>query len=144
MLSDGTFASCSGDSIIKIFNLKNYDCEKIIEGHTNRVNYLCQLENAKVISCSDDQIIKIWNISYFTYKCEYTLEQAHEDSINKIISLSNNRFASCSADTKIKIWKDNHPYSLIAELNGHTDNVVSILQIKNKELLISLSDDDTL
>ena len=64
----------------------------------------------------------------------------------KVISLSNNRIASCSFDTTIKIWNSNHPYNLIKTLNGHTDYVTSIIQLKDKDILISGSwdDDDTL
>ena len=37
-------------------------------------------------------------------------------------------------DKTIKIWKS--PYNLIKTLNGHTDSVYSILQLKHKEIFI--------
>lgn len=144
LLSDGRLASCSADKTIKIYNIENnYNCEITVEGHTDAVSDLCQLENKKIVSCSDTTI-KIWSISVLSYKCECTKNNSHEDRINKVISLSNNRFATCSNDKQIKIWSASHPYNVITELNGHLDSVISILQIKNKEILLSLSKDNTL
>ena len=65
----------------------------------------------------------------------------HRKTINKLISLPNNRFASCSSDRTITIWNDIFP---IKNLIGHSDQVLSIIYIKEKELLISCSSDRTL
>lgn len=58
--------------------------------------------------------------------------------------MANNRIASCSQDKTIKIRNGNPPYYLIKTISGHKNYVTSILQIKNYELLISGSKDETL
>ena len=145
LLSDGRLASCSCDDTIKIYDIKNnYHCDITLEGHTDYVTYISQLDNNKLISCSDDRSIKIWSITQSSYQCDYTINNAHNNWIYKVISLTNNRIASCSYDETIKIWNSNHPYNLIKTLNGHTGSVRSIIQLKDKDILISGGIDNTL
>ena len=143
LLSDGRLASCSYDNTIKIYNINNnYHCDITLKGHTDCVYYISQLDNNKLISCSEDKTIKIWSITQSSYQCDYTINNAHSKRIFKVISLTNNRVASCSADSTIKIWNSNHPYNLIKTLNGHTGSVESIIQLKDKDILISGSEYD--
>ena len=87
LLSDGRLASCSQDKTIKIYNINNnYHCDITLEGHTNGVNYISELDNNKLISCSDDRSIKIWSISQSSYQCDYTIYNAHNGWIHKVIS----------------------------------------------------------
>ena len=144
LLSDGRLASCSEDKTIKIYDIKNnYHCDITLEGHTDCVTYISQLYNNILISCSS-HTIKIWSITQSSYQCDYTINNAHNDYIYKVIPLTNNRIASCSADKTIKIWNSNHPYNLINTLNGHNNYVTSIIQLKDKDILISGSWDNTL
>ena len=75
---------------------------------------------------------------------DYTINNAHDDLIFKVITLPNNRIASCSADETIKIWKSNPPYSdtPINVLNGHSSSVISLLYIKERDIMISGSLDE--
>ena len=77
---------------------------------------------------------------------DYTIKNAHDYWIAKVITLPNNRIASCSGDKTIKIWKSNPPYSdiPIKVLKGHSDNVFALLYIKERDVMISGSDDETL
>ena len=77
---------------------------------------------------------------------DYTIKNAHDDLIWKVITLPNNRIASCSFDYSIKIWKSNPPYSdtPIKVLEGHSSGVKSLLYIKERDILISGSWDETL
>ena len=77
---------------------------------------------------------------------DYTIKNAHDSWIWKVITLPNNRIASCSADDTIKIWKSNPRYSdtPIKVLEGHSFFVTSLLYIKERDILISGSRDDTL
>ena len=52
--------------------------------------------------------------------------------------------ASCSGDKTIKIWRSNPPFNIINSLEEHTDCVVSIIQLYEKEIFISYSLDGTL
>ena len=66
--------------------------------------------------------------------------------IYKVVSLPNNRIASCSGDKTIKIWKSSPPYSNtpIKVLKYNKMNVFSLLYIKERDILISVSSDHTL
>ena len=78
---------------------------------------------------------------------DYTINNAHDDyCIYQVITLPNNRIASCSYDKTIKIWKSNPPYSdiPIKVLKGHSNNVNSLLYIKEKDLIISGSTGETI
>lgn len=143
-LQDGRIASCSSDKTIKIFNPQNYKCELTLTGHQETIYYISQLENGNLVSCSEDQTIKIWSITEDTFLCLHTIEDAHREWINKIIPCSNKRMASCSFDNTIKIWSSLPPYDLIATLDGHIKDVISIVQLKQKEYLVSASCDETL
>ena len=76
----------------------------------------------------------------------YTIKKAHNKYINKVIALPNNRIASCSDDNTIKIWKSDPPYSdtPIKVLEGYCNCVNSLLYIKESDIMISGSWDDTL
>ena len=145
LLQDGRLASCSGDKSINIYDMNNnYNCDITIKGHTDRVTYISQLENNKLISCSWDKSLKIWTMNKSSYQLDYTIENAHNEIIWKVIPLTNNRIASCSNDKTIKIWNGNYPYNLIKIMEGHSDTTRSIIQLKDKNILISGSNDNTL
>ena len=61
-----------------------------------------------------------------------------------MVSLTNNRIASCSYDKTIKIWNTKNSYNLVTKLSGHNNYVISIIQLKGKEILIFVSRDNTL
>lgn len=145
LMSDGRLASCSNDQKIKIYNMKqNFNCDMTIIGHIQKVTSICQLDYDRIVSCSWDKTIKIWKVFLTSYHCEYNIEDAHSSEIRKVITLTNHRFASCSQDKTIKIWNSDHPYNLICVLEGHTNDVYSILQVKGKNILASGSYDNTL
>ena len=142
LLNDNRIASCSNDKTIRIFNpSNNYICEKVIKNNKEWIRTICQLDNGTIVSSSGDQSIIIDH---------FLIETAHNkflyDYLSKIISLPNNRFASCSGDTTIKIWKGSPPYSAtpIHTLSGHSGWVRSLLYIRERDVLISGSEDDSL
>ena len=63
-----------------------------------------------------------------------------------MIALPNSRIASFSGDEKIKIWKDDKPYIdiLIKVLKLHKDWVTSMIYVREKDLLISGSCDESI
>ena len=137
-LKDGRVASCSYDNTIRIYDPSNdYHCDQVIKRHSEGITSICQLDDGTIVSCSYDKSIMIG---------DYTIKNAHDDWILKVITLPNNRIASCSADKTIKIWKSNPPYSdtPIKVLKGHSYNVNSLLYIKERDVMISGSNDKTL
>ena len=136
LLKDGRITSCSGDKMIRIFNRKTYQCEETLEGHTNAVYSISQLDNGDIISCSGDKSIKIWSIHNDTYKCIQTMRDAHSP-VTKAIQISKERIASCGYDKLIKIWSDHRDYHPIKTLLCQEGGVNSIVELKDKDLLVS-------
>ena len=143
LLDNSHLVSCSKDKTIKVINLQDNTIESTINNAHNRdINYISKLTHSSIVSCSDDKVIKIWNYSNKKFTCVRQINNAHSDIINKVISLSKNRIASCSDDCTIKIFDSE--LNLIKTLNGHSDSVRSIIQMDNKEYLVSVSFDNTM
>ena len=138
LLIDKKIASCQEkDNTIRIYDpINNFNCAQVIK-RSHFITSICQLEDGTISSSSIDNSITIGN---------YTIPHAHQDFIYAIITLPNNRIASCSSDESIKIWKSNPPYSdtPIKELKGHEYSVFSLLYIKEKDIMISGSVDETI
>ena len=138
LLKDQKVASCQEkDNAIRIYDsINDFRCSQVIN-RSNYITSICQLEDGTIASSSIDNSITIGN---------YTIPLAHQDFIYTIITLPNNRIASCSSDESIKIWKSNPPYSdtPIKELNGHEYSVFSLLYIKERDIMVSGSVDETI
>ena len=146
LLNDGRLASCSYDKVIRICQIQEHQFIKneiILQGHKEEVTNVCQLDTGHLVSCSIDGTIKIWTPYQNTFIEHFSINEAHDDYINKVITLSNNRIGSCSDDSTIKIWQSLEPFNLIITLKGHKKIVNSILQLRGKEILLSVSDDWT-
>ena len=105
--------------------------------HNGSVTSFCTLNGNRLLSSSDDWYIKVWAISISELTLIIKLGE-HDGGVCKVIPLSNERFASCSADKTVKIWRDDNTYECISTLE-HSYSVRSILQLRNKEVLVSLS-----
>ena len=120
----------------------NFKCNLVLRGHLESVYYLCQLDDGILVSYSFSYI-HIWSIT----KDSYTFIGVQDDPNNliyKIIKLSKERFATCCLDEIIQIWNGKPPYNLIEKVKGHESVVTSIIQLQNKEVLVSASFDNTL
>ena len=139
LLKEKKITSCSYDETIRIFEPSNdYHCDSVLNRHSNYTYSLCQLDDGTIVSCSSGGSIKIG---------DYKICNAHNGySIYKVVTLPDNRIASCSDDKTVKIWTSDPPYSAtpIIELTGHSNSVKSILYIKERDTLISGSQDGTL
>ena len=139
-LQDGRVAFSSANNTITIVSIDEYHnmtFAQVLNEHSQGVEDVSQLKNGKLISCSFDHSIKIWKCDKLQFSLEHSIENAHDQPIHKVIPLSNERMASCSDDSKIKIWNSNPPYNLIKILQDNVDNIKSIIQSNNKELLLS-------
>jgi WD40 repeat protein len=63
----------------------------------------------------------------------------HSQSITCLVNLPDNKFASGSRDMTIRIWNINDNYKCIRVINGLFDGILSLLYIKEKDLLLSAS-----
>ena len=58
----GDIISGSQDNLVKIFNVDNGNCIKILEGHKNTILNVVQLDENNILTASVDKTIKIWTI----------------------------------------------------------------------------------
>ncbi len=139
VLDKNMFASCSGDTTIKIWN--NSKVIQTLEGHTD---YVYALEYAKsetiLISGSKDATIRLWNS--VTFVLVITLYH-HEDSVNSLLVLPNKSLASGSCDKKISIWNLN-TFEMIFSLKGHEGCVNALVLYDRNKYLLSGSTDQTI
>ena len=139
-LSDKRIATGSQNGTISICVI-DYEEEtwsqaiKLENAHKGFIFSLCELKHNVLLSSSNDSVVKMWKIS----ESELTLTNElniHSSTTWKIITLTNNRWASCSTDHTVKIFSNNEPYDTLSSL-VHADCVYSIIQLKNKEILVS-------
>ena len=112
------------------------------ERQNNKFTCFTQLSNGQIITANTNRLIKVWELRNSVAINLYVMSK-HTDVINKIIELSGNRFASCSNDKKIKIYRINDRDSTLGTIDD-THAIKSIIQISNRELLLSLGADSTL
>jgi WD40 repeat protein len=62
VLEDGSLASCSADSFIRIWNINNGKTTRVLNGHGCRVTCLAVLQDSSLASGSDDKTVRIWNL----------------------------------------------------------------------------------
>lgn len=142
MLHDGRLASCYSDCSIKVHNTTDYSVViSIDQAHSKGINNISQLKNNQILSCSDDKTIKIWEIFENEYKFITTINY-HSSEVLKALPLKNDKVASFVFHAKnIKIWSSNPPYNLITKNLQHKGTVESILEQKNKNILVTACSD---
>ena len=101
-LACGQVASGTNQRNIKIWNVENGVCVKILKGHSNAIRRLHVLESGELVSCSEDKTIKLWNVE--TGDCILTLLGHNNSVLSIIINKQNNTLISSSKDGTIKTW----------------------------------------
>ena len=143
LLRDGRLASCSHDKTIKVFSLQTFECELNILAHSKSVTSISILDNGYLVSSSEDKTIKIWEINQKNFRLVQTIT-SHTFWVYKVIQLTGSRMASCSQDETIKIFNSEIPYNHIVSLNGHTNDIYSLIELKNRKYIVSGSEDKTI
>jgi WD40 repeat protein len=133
--------SGSFDNTIRVWNIKTGECEKILEGHTDRVHSVALSPNGRtVISGSKDKAIRAWNIT--SKSCE-KIVTGHTGDISSLAFSTNSTLLASAAYRSIRLW--NAQTGLCEkELLGHTGTVLSVLFSPDDALLASGSEDKTI
>mmetsp|Transcript_8761 Transcript_8761/g.27558 ORF Transcript_8761/g.27558 Transcript_8761/m.27558 type:complete len:841 (-) Transcript_8761:1009-3531(-) len=143
--SQALVLSSSDDMSIKLWNWEqNWECTFSFEGHSHYVmmtRFNCKDTNT-FASASLDRSIKVWGIG--AHQPHFSLE-GHERGVNCIdyYSGGDKPYLLSGADDKtIKIW-DYQTKACIQTLEGHSNNVCSVLFHPRLPVLVSASEDGT-
>ena len=143
-LSDERIAIGTASGLIMIYtkDLVTHKLTIKTDQFNSAVKSICQLRNGKIISASEDGKIKVWHvkdIEYFPISDSFTIE--HSKAVNKVIEMSGNVFASCSDDNAIIFWDTLPPYKKKKTIIEHTGEVLSIIEARSKDMLVSMGAD---
>jgi WD40 repeat protein len=72
-LPDGNIVSASGDVALKIWNVKTFQCIKILGGYKGCISSVLVLSDENIVSCSTNNELKFWSIKD-DFKCINTLD----------------------------------------------------------------------
>jgi WD40 repeat protein len=114
---------------ITIYNINNGSLVSTLQGHTQVVRDLIQINGDLMASTSGypEQTVRIWNLTSNT--CKFIL-QGHTNDANSLIQISSDLLASGSFDATIKLW-DITNGALIRTLTGHTGSIHWSLNLFN-------------
>ena len=141
-LRDGRLATPSEDrkSLI-IFSKDTFEIQLSIICHSNRIIYITQLNNDKILTCSEDNtmsIIKLINDNKYNIEQKLT---GHSNYVYRAIEMRNNELISISNDKTMKIWKfNNNKYECINTIifensNNNCCNFCNILKVNENEFV---------
>lgn len=97
---DQQLVSGSNDGMIRTWDLKTYQHELALQGHSNALFCLNSLCDGQIISGSVDHTIRTWNP--VTGFCSGVLDK-HTGNVSSIIKLSDGRVVSGSSDDTISM-----------------------------------------
>ena len=101
-LGNGCILSGSADRTARVWNIDSGTCIRIIEGHSEAVQYSVLLqEESLVCTGSWDKTIRISNV-----RTGETLRvfRGHTDKVVHVMQLTDGRICSSSLDRSIRIW----------------------------------------
>lgn len=105
---DNKLVSCSRDKNVWIWSFNSsiyeYECESVLEGHTEDVKYVIWLDETSIASASYDNTIRIWNQNDDDFECTQVLETHISIVWSLAFDAASNMLYSCGEDTKIIAW----------------------------------------
>lgn len=115
-----------------------------LQEHIGYIYSLCKIDDDNFASGSSDGTIKIWNKNKSTSLS--TIKSEDGGWIYSLCKVNDKLLAASSSDGTIKVWdisSFDSPF-LKATLKGHTNSVVKIILLKEKNVLVSCSYDKTI
>lgn len=140
---DQIIASGGGadDQTIRLWNISNGQCIKILRGHSNGIWSLAFHPKGKILASSGtDQFVKLWDIH--SGECLETF-QGHGHWVWSVSFSPNGEIlASGGFDRTVKLWNIQEG-RCISTLKGHSSGVGSVAFSPNERVLASGSVDQT-
>ena len=133
-IKENTFASCSDDKRILIFDNKKIIFELV--GHKGRIYNLCKITSTVMASCGEDSDVKLWD--YTKGICIGSLIK-HNAPINEIICISqdesNPLLLSISNDKSMIVWNMEKRSNIKKINNAHSQAITSVLLTDDGKIL---------
>ena len=129
--------SCSKDTLILIWSLKDYTCLQKLTGHSKSVGSLLLFSPSILISGSSDCKINIWDIT----KEQPLLDKlhGHTNGIFSIAKINDNQIVSASCDKTLKLWDINNKICQHTFI-GHNGYVWSVIKLSDTKIASCSSD----
>jgi WD40 repeat protein len=124
---------------LQVWDIKSEQCVKLLEGHTDKINWIKITPDGYILSASYDTTLKVWDFK--SGKCLQTLV-GHAQRIAGIANLADGNVITCSDDSTIKVWNIKTGECL-QTLTEHTDKVYDIAILPDGSLC-SVSNDCTM
>ena len=137
-LSDGSIATGSYDSKIKIWNLESLQCIRTIQEEGN-IFCLLEMEPNIILSGTNQNTIQLFDLNYDDNNIFKFSFKGHDLWVNCLIKCSEYYFASGSNDADIKVW-DYKNKTIYRTLRGHKDCILAMILLKNKKICSGSAD----
>ena len=122
-LKNDLLASADGvKGIIDIWNFRNGQLERTLNGHADAVNFLLTLKNGSLISGSEDKTIKVWDPKSGDLLNTWT---GHTGSVNTLAEFPEGFLAS-GGDDGIKLWNLSNGKLFASFENSQASSIVAL------------------
>jgi len=142
LLRSGRLCSTSGDGMIKVWNIKEATCERILIKSVWPTFSLVELPNEHLISGGYNQI-RFWNLKDINIHNACTRILTNKGLCSSIILLSNDEMA-CGSDNDINLFSIYGPTIPLKKLTGHRNTVTYLLLHPESRSLFSCSRDKSI
>jgi transducin (beta)-like 1 len=124
-LDNQTFASCSGDGKICVFQIGQHHAIATLQGHASEINKISWDPSRKMLaSCSDDKTIRVWKP---LEKVVPIVLQGHTGDVYTLKWAPNNQMILVSGafDNTLRVW-DVQKQTCLHVLTKHTQAIYTI------------------
>jgi WD40 repeat protein len=132
---EGQLISGHGSGVIRVWNVATGVRDRVLEGHTDAVNYLA-VSGTRLVSGSDDRSVKVWAMrAGASWPCERTLEY---DGMLFTMATWRDKVLGGFDDASVRVW-DIGTGALDATLDGH-ERAVTCLAVHGDRLFSAAFD----
>lgn len=106
LVSGQIFASSSGDSTVKVWNIADQQISCTFKGHEDYVYGLAKIHESQIVSGSRDRTIRLWDVSSEKEIGQFVQKEgiAHTSTIYDVKVFDSNLMISGSRDGYVKVW----------------------------------------
>lgn len=136
--------SASDDFSVKVWDINNGDQVFSLAVHQAEINAIAVTpDSEQVILAFDDGKIEVWSLTTAECITPTALPGGpFEDSLTNLIATKDRKYIIFAVDTKIYVWQQGD--NSLLPIKAHDGKVKNLILLPCNNLLLSISDDDTL